>query len=182
MNRILLIVLLFFQTWIFAQQTYLTKTAVIKLDASTPLEDIRAVNQNVNTILKGNGEIASLLLMKEFDFERELMEEHFNENYVESDRFPKAYFIGIIQDFSLDLLSDTNKQFLLRGSLSIHGVTNAFETKVQLRTIAGSIELETSFIIRPEDYKIKVPRLLFKKIAQEILVTVIAEMKQDQLD
>jgi len=182
MSRILLIVLLFSQTWLISQESYLTKTAVIRLDASTPLEDIRAVNENVNTILKTNGEIASLLLMKEFDFKKELMEEHFNENYVESDRFPKAYFIGKIQDFSLDLLTETNKQFQLEGSLSIHGVTNAFETMVQLRTISGNIELETSFIIRPEDYKVKVPRLLFKKIAQEILVTISANLIRDQLD
>ncbi|WP_297762573.1 YceI family protein [uncultured Muriicola sp.] len=182
MSRILLIAFLFSQTWLIAQESYLTQTAVIRLDASTPLEDIKAVNENVNTILKTNGEIASLLLMKEFDFEKELMEEHFNENYVESDRFPKAYFIGKIQEFSLDLLTSTNKQFLLQGSLSIHGVTNAFETMVQLRTNRGNIELETSFIIRPEDYKVKVPRLLFKKIAQEILVTISANLIQDQLD
>jgi hypothetical protein len=174
--------LLFSQTWLIAQETYLTKTAVINLDASTPLEDIKAVNKNVNTILKTNGEIASLLLMKEFDFKRELMEEHFNENYVESDKYPKAYFIGKIQDFSLDMLTESNKQFLLQGSLSMHGVTNAFETLVQIRTTKDNINIETSFIIRPEDYKIKVPRLLFKKIAQEITVTFSAILIQDQVD
>jgi len=182
MRRILLIILLFSQTWLIAQETYLTKTAVINLDASTPLEDIKAVNKNVNTILKTNGEIASLLLMKEFDFKRELMEEHFNENYVESDKYPKAYFIGKIQDFSLDMLTESNKQFLLQGSLSMHGVTNAFETLVQIRTTKDNINIETSFIIRPEDYKIKVPRLLFKKIAQEITVTFSAILIQDQVD
>lgn len=182
MSRILLIALLFTQTWIFAQESYTTKTAVIRLDASTPLEDIKAVNENVNAILKANGEIASLLLMKEFDFEKELMEEHFNENYVESDRFPKAYFIGKIQDFSIAMLTDTNNQFLLEGSLSIHGVTNDFETMVQLRTTSDNIEIETSFIIRPEDYKVKVPRFLFKKIAQEISVTFAANLIRDPLD
>lgn len=182
MRRILILTLLFSQTWLIAQESYLTKTAVIRLDASTPLEDIKAVNENVNTILKTNGDIASLLLMKEFDFERELMEEHFNENYVESDKYPKAYFIGKIQDFSIDTLTDSNKQFLLQGSLSIHGVTNAFETLVELRTTEDNIEIETSFIIRPEDYKVKVPRLLFKKIAQEITVTFSANLFQEQVD
>jgi hypothetical protein len=161
---------------ILGQNSFLSTTGSIQFDASTPLEDISAVNKNVNFILKSDGEFASLLLVNEFNFKRALMEEHFNENYMESDRFPKAHFVGKISDFSLNQLSQSNKAFNLNGTLTMHGVSRTISTDVHLKKINDSLYLESTFIVRPEDYKIKVPRILFKKIAEEVQVVILSEL------
>jgi hypothetical protein len=158
------------------QNSFLSTTGSIQFDASTPLEDISAVNKKVNFILKSDGEFASLLLVKEFNFKRELMEEHFNENYMESDRYPKAHFVGKISDFSLNQLSHIERTFNLSGTLTMHGVSRTFNTDVNLKKIDDMLFLESSFIVRPEEYKIKVPRILFKKIAEEVQVVIMTEL------
>lgn len=157
----------------FAQDTFKTSKGEIEFNASTPLEDIHAVNKVVNAILKtATGDFASVLLMKDFNFKRSLMQEHFNENYVESETYPKAYFSGKIQNFKADELTSTPKEYDIKGKMTIHGVTKTFNTKASLSKKTGSITLDAGFIIKPEEYKIKVPKLLFKKIAQEVKVDI----------
>ncbi|MEX0289581.1 MAG: YceI family protein [Flavobacteriaceae bacterium] len=160
-------------------QNYKTTKGEIEFNASTPLEDIHAVNKVVNAILKpDNGDFASVLLMKDFKFRRSLMQEHFNENYVESEKYPKAYFTGKIKDFNSEGLSSSPKEFAVDGKLTIHGVTKAFSTKAKLSKGSGGIKLVTNFIVKPEEFKIEVPKLLFKKIAQEVKVDVAFQMAE----
>ncbi|MEX2380173.1 MAG: YceI family protein, partial [Vicingaceae bacterium] len=88
-------------------QKYMTQSATIKFYSETPVENIEAVNNQVSTVLNAeNGELAFSLLIKAFVFEKALMQEHFNEKYMESDEFPKSTFKGKIKDFSLDKLSE----------------------------------------------------------------------------
>ena len=162
-----------------AQPAYRTESGEIIFDASTPLEDIYAVNKKVNAIVKDDGEIAVLLLVKEFDFKRKLMQEHFNENYVESDKYPKAYFVGNIESFALDSISEGPRSFELRGDLTLHGVTQAIETELSVELNGDSIELRTEFVVRTEDHKIKVPRILFKKVGEEVEVTFNARLDKN---
>lgn len=176
MKYIITAIFILFTTLILGQNSFLSTTGSIQFDASTPLEDIFAVNKKVNIILKSNGEFASLLLVKEFNFKRELMEEHFNENYMESDRYPKAHFVGKISDFSLNQLSHIERTFNLSGTLTMHGISRTINTDVNLKKIADSLFLESSFIVRPEDYKIKLPKILFKKIAEEVQVVIMTEL------
>jgi len=164
---------------LLAQDTYLTKTGNIEFDASTPLEDIYAINQKVNAILKANGDFAALLLVEEFDFKRKLMQEHFNENYVESHKYPKAYFTGSIADFNPEQLSEVSIKYSIKGALTIHGVTKSLETKIALKKNEGAILLETDFTVKTEEYKIKVPKILFKKVAQEVHVKITAELQKE---
>ncbi|WP_165200584.1 YceI family protein [Muriicola soli] len=150
----------------------------IQFDASTPLEDIYAINEKVNLILRDDGEIAVLLLVKEFDFKRKLMQEHFNENYVESDKYPKAYFTGKIDSFSLDKLTAESHSFILRGELTLHGVTRPVVTEVSISREEDTLNLRTEFIAKTEDYKIKVPKILFMKVGKEVQVSVSAQLNQ----
>ena len=162
---------------ILAQSNLRTTTGAITFNASTPLENIHAVNSEVNAILNvKNGEFASVLLMKDFQFKRALMQEHFNENYVESESYPKAYFSGELRNFKVEDLSSSPKEYFIAGKLTIHGVTKPFATKAVLSNVSGGIRMESEFIIKPEEYNIKVPKLLFKKIAQEVEVVITFTM------
>ncbi len=160
-----------------AQNTFKTSSGEINFNASTPLEDINADNKIVNAIFKAeNGDFASVLLMKDFSFKKKLMQEHFNENYVESETYPKGYFSGNISNFNMEALSSEPKKYKVSGKLTIHGVTKQISTDIYLSKKAGNISLTSEFVVRPEDYKIEVPKLLWKKIAQEVLVSVNFKM------
>ena len=176
MRRFLLFICMSFVFLGWAQETYRTESAKIIFDASTPLEDIFAVNEKVNAALKDNGEIAVLLLVEEFEFKRKLMQEHFNENYIESEKYPKAYFAGNISDYSPESLSGEPRIFEVTGDLTMHGVTRPVTAELTVRRDGEAIAIGTEFLVRTEDYKIRVPRLLFKKIAEEIRVKVSATL------
>ena len=170
--------LLLFLLWnpVLGQERLRTTEGVISFDASSPLEDIVAENNKVNAIIDlQTGEIAVVLLMQDFQFRKKLMQEHFNENYMESERYPKAVFSGKITGSSLDKIDYEGQAFPLSGELTMHGVTQPLEDTIQLKKQGKDIICKIDFVVRTEDHKIKVPRLLFKKIAQE--VNVRAELK-----
>lgn len=171
--------LIFFIAWgcqSMAQTTFRTETGEIQFDASTPLEDIYAINSKVNFALTVEGEIAVLLLVKEFDFKRKLMQEHFNENYIESDKYPKAYLTGHLDDFNPEDISEEPRTFALSGDLTLHGVTRPVDTELTINREGSFLVLQTEFVIKTEDHKIKVPRILFKKVAKEVRVRVLARL------
>ncbi|NAS11685.1 YceI family protein [Poritiphilus flavus] len=164
---------------VYTQETYKTTSGEVRFNASTPLEDIKAANREVNAILKTeSGNFATVLLMKDFDFRRKLMQEHFNENYAESDRYPKSYLSGTIQNFRIAELGSEPKTFQLNGKLTIHGVTRNFNSEVSLRKRSDAIDLQSEFMIQPESFDIEIPTLLFKKIAQEVMVSVNFKLKK----
>ena len=164
----------------FGQDRFKTTSGLVDFNASTPLEDIRASNKQVNAILKPSGEFAVVLLLKDFQFPRKLMQEHFNENYLESDTYPKSYFLGEIIDFSPENLSDTSERITIKGQLHLHGVTkNVMVTGTVNRSDSG-IQLASQFSIRPEDYAIEIPTLMFKKIAEEVQVSFAFSLIQSQ--
>lgn len=160
-------------------QTFKTTSGSVYFNASTPLEDIVAVNYKVNAILvEEKGKFAAVLLIKDFSFRRKLMQEHFNENYMESDRYPKAYFNGIIEQFDYNNLTSALTIFRINGELTIHGVTRKITENIMLGTNNNQIRLESDFTIKPEDYQIEVPKLLFKKIAKQVRVHIELNLKQ----
>jgi len=156
-----------------AQSNYKTATGEIRFNASTPLEDINALNKVVNAILRSeNGDFAAVLLIKDFNLKRKLMQEHFNENYMESETYPKGYFSGNIENFNLKDLSSIPKRYSITGKFTIHGVTKKLTTNIYLSKKSSGILVSSNFIVKPEDYNIEVPKLLFKKIAQEVMVDI----------
>lgn len=160
-----------------AQSRYKTTRGEVNINASTPLEDIDALNNTSNAILDpATGNFAVVLLVKEFEFDRKLMQEHFNENYMESDKYPKAVFSGTLQDFNPDFMDNLPANYDLKGKLTIHGTTRPLSTTVELSRKENLLILESEFMVKSEDHGIEVPRLLFKKIAREVQVRVSLEL------
>ena len=161
-----------------AQQKYKTTTGEVNINASTPLEDIDAWNREVNGIIDSEtGNFAVVMLVKDFEFDRKLMQEHFNENYMESDKYPKAFFSGTIQNFSLSELKDTTFETQVVGKLTIHGVSRSITEKVWIKRKGKNVVLSSNFSVESEDYKIEVPKILFQKIAREVQIAINLDLQ-----
>ncbi len=178
----ILIMFLFFGITNIAkgQQKVMTKTGQASFFSKAPMEDIEAHNQNVVAILDLNKqEVAVKLLIKQFNFENSLMQEHFNENYMESDKFPSATFTGSIVDGPEILLVQAGEyEVNIAGELEIHGVKNPLETKATLIVHDGKISVKTNFQVTTADYKIKIPKLVIKNIAETIDIKLTFELEQ----
>jgi hypothetical protein len=153
-------------------QLYSTKTGFIGFYSKTPLEDVKAENNQVYAVLDmGKKNIAFSLLMKNFIFPRQLMQTHFNENYAESDKYPKASFSGSFAG-NVDVNKEAVYRVVVKGQLTLHGVTRPLETPATLEVKGGKITGQAEFKVKPDDYKIAVPSILWNKIAKEITVKV----------
>ncbi len=155
-------------------QTHLTRSARVTFFSTTPMEDIEANNNEVTSILDlKKGEFAFVALIKSFKFKKALMEEHFNENYMESNTFPKANFKGTIKDLGkINLLKDGSYTVTVNGNLTIHGVTNYIEAPGTITISKGKINANSKFSIKPKDYGIKIPGVVANKIAESLSITV----------
>ncbi len=155
-------------------QKYMTRSGYIGFYSHTPVEDIKAENNQVASILDGTtGELVFQVLMKSFHFEKKLMEEHFNENYVESETYPRAEFKGKITNFSTVNLEKNGKYPVsVEGELTMHGVTRQVMANGDLEVKDGKVQASSKFMIKPEDYGIEIPGIVREKIAAEIEVTV----------
>lgn len=157
-----------------AQTKYYTKSGIIDFEASVPsFEEVKAKNSAVSCVINtDNGEIAALGLVKGFRFKVALMEEHFNENYAETEKFPKTSFSGKIANFSLEELSNIGKEFELSGKLTFHGETVEIREKATLRQNQDTLFLSTLFILNPEEFNMKFPSVIRKKIAEKVEVSI----------
>jgi hypothetical protein len=171
-----LIFLLLFSCLLFPAnaQKYMTKTGFIGFFGHTPMEDIKGDNNQANSILDiSTGELVFQVLIKSFHFDRALMEEHFNENYMESDKIPKSSFRGKITNLtSVDFKKIGTYDVTVEGDLTIHDVTNKISAKGTVEVISGGINANSKFNIVPEDYKINIPGVVRDKIAKTLEVSV----------
>jgi len=163
-----------------AQNKYKTKTGTINFQASVPsFEEVKAKNENVSALFNAEtGDFASLALVKGFRFKVALMEEHFNENYMESSEFPKAVFKGKLDGFSFSEVSENFSEYTLKGTVTIHGVSQAFETVAKIRKVNEIIEFQTKFILKPGDFDIKIPKIVSNKIADEVYVLAMYSLSK----
>jgi hypothetical protein len=155
-------------------QKYMTKNGFIGFYSHTPMEDIKAENNQVVGALDiTTGEMVFQALIKSFHFDRALMEEHFNENYMESDKIPKSMFKGKITNLSsVDFTKSGTYEVTVEGDLTIHDVTNKITTKGTIEVVTGGINANSKFNIVPEDYKITIPGVVREKINKNLEVTV----------
>ena len=161
-----------------SQNKYLTKTGTVKFEASVPsFEEVKANNNTVTAILNTeNGEFAALVLIKGFRFKNALMEEHFNENHAESDKFPKATFKGKINNFDGSHLKEKYK---ISGELSFHGTQNEMEeVLVTVIKKENVIILSGMFSAKASDFDIKIPKIVRNKIAEKVDVVFEFELKK----
>jgi hypothetical protein len=156
-------------------QKYITKNGYIGFYSHTSMEDIKGDNNQVAGVIDiSTGEMVFQALIKSFHFDRALMEEHFNENYMESDKFPKSSFKGKITNLSSVNLSTIGKyDVTVEGDLTIHDVTNKISTKGTIEVVTGGLNASAKFNVIPEDYKITIPGVVREKINKNLEVTVL---------
>jgi len=165
--------------WSIAQEKMICKTGNITFEASVPaFEEVKATNKNVTVVLNPKtGEIASLALMKGFRFKVALMEEHFNENYIESDKYPKAIFKGKIENFNAGSLTASPKNFTINGKLELHGKTVAVKTIAKMSQSGSGITLVSDFSVNASDFDISIPAVVKNKVSNKINIQVDALLK-----
>ena len=171
MNKIILLILLIYSTSLHAQ-IFLTKTGEISFFSEAPMEDIKAINNKVSAVYDNDTkQLVFQLDIKDFIFPKALMQEHFNENYLESDLYPKSTFSG-------EVISQDGKIAIVAGDLTIHGKTNKIKVEGILKQEKKAINILAEFIVKLEDYDIKIPTIVMYKIAEEIEVKVNIELKE----
>jgi hypothetical protein len=159
----------------FGQSKFIAKNAYISFYSSTPMEDILGESNEVVTILNAEtGEIAFQALMTTFHFKRALMEEHFNENYMESSKFPKGKFNGKIEGFKKEMLTGPLTDIKVSGVLSVHGVDKTITAPATIGVENGKLVGTAKFKVAPEDFGIEIPSLVRDKIGKEMEITVKA--------
>ncbi len=168
MKKIFLFTLVF-TTISSISQKMISRSGEIKFEASMPaLEEVAATSKTASCVFDtSNGEFATLVLIKSFKFKVALMEEHFNENYMESEKYPKATFKGKVVNFDSKKLTATKTSYDIEGDLTIHGVTKKIKNKISLALVNGKILASSSFAIALKEYKIDVPSLVKDKIAKD---------------
>jgi hypothetical protein len=178
-NSLIAFVFLFgMQTALFAQDLYFTKTATVKFDATpaNPVEEIEALNSEATSFLNiSNGDLVFAVLVKSFRFQKALMEEHFNENYMESNKFPKSDFKGKITNASeVNFKKDGNYKVNIEGKLTMHGITLPVTSTGVIAISGGKIKGTADFKIKLADYKIDRPAVVKDKIGEYATIKVEA--------
>jgi polyisoprenoid-binding protein YceI len=161
-----------------AQERYFTKTAYLSFLSETLLENIFGEsNESASFLDVKTGEVAFSVSITSFQFKNKLMQEHFNENYMESGKFPKATFSGKLENYSgLDMNSKNPQNFVVKGKMNIHGTDQEVISNVIISVTApGKINGTSTFKLMPENYGIKIPSAIGMKIAKEVDITVKAD-------
>ena len=160
-------------SFVVAQKVY-TKNGAISFFSSSPMENIAASNNQVMSVLnESTGDLQFSVLIKSFHFKKSLMETHFNENYLESDKYPKAIFKGKINDLSkLNFTTDGSYTVEVTGDLTMHGVTNRITTTGKILIKSGIATAMADFKLKLADYKIKIPAIVKDNIAEIIDIKV----------
>lgn len=176
-KNILTIFVIFLFIKINAQEKWFTKSGKITFDATAPKspDNITATNNTVACVLNTvSGNLQFSLLMQAFVFEKALMQEHFNENYVESSKYPKATFKGLITNFNT-IKFNVNGSYNahIKGTLSLHGVEKVIETNANIIVANNQLNCTANFSITVSDYNIKIPKLVSSNIAKQANVNVV---------
>ncbi|TWI98707.1 YceI-like domain-containing protein [Mucilaginibacter frigoritolerans] len=157
-----------------SQDLYVCKNARVSLYSSAPIEDIKAVTNSAGSVFNAStGDLAFNVTISSFHFEKELMQEHFNSDYMESDKFPRATFKGKIQEH-VDLTKDGSYPITAVGDLTVHGVTQKRNIPGTLTVKNGTVTMITEFMVKCADHHISIPQIVFHNIAESIKMNVSA--------
>lgn len=162
-------------------QKYITRDGFISFYSHAPLEDIKADNNQVASVLDtSTGDIVFQVLTRSFHFVKALMEVHFNNDYMESDKYPKSTFTGKITGLAnVDFTKPGTYNVTVDGDLTIHGVTKSIKVPGSIEVLKDGINATSKFTVVPEDYNITIPGVIRDHIAKIVEVTV--EMKYSPL-
>ncbi|GAB3859463.1 hypothetical protein GCM10028822_36050 [Hymenobacter terrigena] len=156
-------------------QRYTTASGQTTFFSTAPLEDIEALNSRVAAIFDlSSGQLAFSMLMKDFQFKNSLMQEHFNENYAESEKYPRARFTGtLVTRPTEDQFRSGPQPVYVQGQLTIHNVKRKVRVPGTLQLRGNDLVVTSKFSVAPADYKIKIPALVRNNIAKSIDISVI---------
>lgn len=165
-------------TGLCAQQYY-SKTARVVFVSQAPLEKIEASNSNAFLVFDAaTGNIELSVLIKGFQFSKALMQDHFNENYMESHKYPKGIFKGRIQNGKdYNLQKDGDYTVSVSGTLTLHGVSKPMTTNGQITVKGGQIAVRSVFDLTVADYHIDIPKVVRDNIARTVNVRVNADLQ-----
>jgi hypothetical protein len=175
MKKIILILSSFLLIHIsFAQKRYFTKTGIVSFEAGTAVEDIDGINKSTTSVFDAaSGQYEFALLVNGFEFKRSLMQQHFNEDYLESDKYPKSTFKGKITNIDkVNFQKNGTYPVTVKGTLEIHGVKKEIETPGIFKVNAEDISSTANFTILLEDYQIAIPSLVKDKISKTVKISV----------
>jgi polyisoprenoid-binding protein YceI len=166
---------------VFAQK-YMTRTGKVSFNATTPTspEKIEGVNNEVASIVDAKtGDLVFQVLVKSFKFERELMQEHFNENYLESDKYPKSDFKGKITNISeVNFSKDGTYTAKVSGKLTIHGVSNEVNETGTITVKGNTATLKAKFAVKLKEYKVEIPSLVADKVSKDATISLESALVQ----
>jgi len=164
---------------LIAKDIYFTRSGTISFYSSAILEDIEAINDQVTCVLDlETGEVAFRVPIRGFTFKNALMQEHFNENYLESEKYPYASFKGNIDAWDSINLSNEPQKVTLTGMMNIHGVSREVKDTGMISKIDAQIRGNAKFKIIVADYEIKIPKIVRNNIAKSVDITVSLKLKK----
>ncbi len=171
---LILLAVLFSSISLQAQNRFFTRTGTLQFYSETPVENIEAINHQASSVFDTeSGEIAVSAQMKGFEFEKALMQEHFNENYVESEKYPKAAFKGNLKNYDKSSFQIGQEYKIeVEGELTLHGVTKNVSTIATIFWGEKNIKANSSFNVSANDFNIKIPKAVIDNIAETILVQI----------
>ena len=165
------IILLLLFIPLFGRDIYFTRSGEVSFFSSTPIYDISAVNNQMTCVLDlETGSVSFRIPILGFNFPNGLMQEHFNENYMESDIYPNASFKGKINDWNKLKLSENPQEVILNGTMTIHGVSKQILEKGKISMKNNDVIGSSNFLITVADYNVKIPKLVRDKIAKTVSV------------
>lgn len=171
MTRFLLISVSMIAFHLANAQKFTAEKGQITFFSDAAIEDIEAVNTVVGSLFNGTtGEIVYIMKIRDFQFHKALMREHFNEKYMESEKFPKSIFQGKVVGFVANATGVQKVKAL--GKLTIHGVTRDVDVPGTMEQLNGKLLLRSKFVVKLKDYGIKIPTLVWQNIAEEVEVSV----------
>jgi polyisoprenoid-binding protein YceI len=157
-----------------AQDKYFTKSGNISFVSKGAIETITANHKSVTCVLDSKtGDVQFAVLMKGFEFRKALMQQHFNENYVESDKYPKSEFRGqITNNGEINYTKDGTYTAHEKGKLTMHGQTKDVETDGKITVKGGKLQTSSSFTIQMSDYNISIPSLVKENMSNTVTITI----------
>ncbi len=169
--RTALIILLCLQYGFVPAQKYQIEKGTISFFSDAALEDIAAENKNVSSLFNSATlEVVFSVPIAAFRFEKSLMQQHFNEKYMETEKYPTATFQGKIMGYNAAVLNQ--QQVTAKGKLTIHGVTREIEVNGTIEKKDEKLILKSKFVVKLQDYQIAIPQLLWQNIAEQVEVEV----------
>jgi len=170
MKWILTLISLSFSSLLFSQK-YISVASKVGFFSEAPIENITAVNsKSTSAIDISNGKMAFSVPIQYFVFDKSLMQEHFNDQYMESDKFPKSTFVGQINNFNPEIKEE--QKVIAKGKLLIHGIEKDVSVEGTIKLDKKSVVIDSEFFVRLEDYGIKIPQIVWQNIAEEIKIKI----------